>query len=54
MYQAYRDSKKGQLPAVFHRRNREDWKVTMELKDWIHLYNEYYSGMKLMEENKGI
>jgi Holliday junction resolvase len=52
MYQARRDSKKDQLPAVFHRKNREDWKVTMELKDWIHLYNEYYSGMKLMEENK--
>lgn len=54
MYQAHRDSKKGQLPAVFHRRNREDWKVTMELKDWMQLYNEYYSGKKLqeMEANK--
>ena len=49
MYQARRDSEKNQLPAVFHRRNRESWQVTMELEDWIRLYNEYYSSMKLKE-----
>ena len=49
MYQSYRDSKKGQLPAVFHRKNRGNWLVTMKLDDWIKLYNEYYSGRKLEE-----
>lgn len=40
MEQAKRDAVKfaDGLPAVFHRRNREPWKVTMELKDWLELY----------------
>lgn len=29
------------LPAVFHRRNREDWRVTMALPDWLELYRSY-------------
>lgn len=47
--QAKRDSKEGKLPAVFHRKNNKKWKVTMELEDWIKLYNEYYSSMELEE-----
>lgn len=47
--QAKRDSKGNQMPAVFHRKNNKRWKVTMELEDWIKLYNEYYSSMKLKE-----
>ena len=50
MYQAKQDRKKGQLPAVFHRKNRSNWLVTMELQDWINLYNEYYSSKKLEEK----
>lgn len=46
MEQAKRDSKDNQMPAVFHRKNNKKWKVTMELDDWIKLYNEYYSSMK--------
>lgn len=49
MEQSKRDSKGNQLPAVFHRKNNKKWKVTMELDDWIKLYNEYYSSMKLKE-----
>lgn len=26
------------LPAVFHRRNRQSWLVTMRLADWMTLY----------------
>ena len=54
IYQAIKDAEKNQLPAVFHRKNRENWKVTMELDDWIKLYSEYYSSKKLEErgENK--
>lgn len=52
MEQAKRDSKAGQLPAVFHRKNNKKWKVTMELEDWINLYNEYYSSMKLNERGE--
>ena len=49
MEQAKRDAQEGQLPAVFHRKNNRKWKVTMEMDDWIKLYNEYYSGKKIAE-----
>lgn len=29
------------LPAVFHRRSREGWRVTMALPDWLELYRGY-------------
>ena len=38
--QAQKDAKRfGGLPCVFHRANRESWRVTMALADWITLYN---------------
>lgn len=48
--QAKRDTKEGQIPAVFHRKNNHKWLVTTELEDdWIEMYNEYYSSKKLVE-----
>lgn len=40
MRQAVKDSQRFDdgLPAVFHRRNRERWLVTMRLDDWLSLY----------------
>lgn len=40
MNQAIRDSIKfgDGMPALFHRRNRQPWLVTMRLDDWITLY----------------
>ncbi|MBQ6232121.1 MAG: hypothetical protein IJJ80_01275 [Clostridia bacterium] len=40
MAQSIRDSERFNdgLPAVFHRRNCEDWHVTMLLEDWLKLY----------------
>lgn len=42
MEQAERDSKRFHdgYPAVFHRKNAEDWQVTMFLADWIILYQQ--------------
>lgn len=39
--QAQRDADRFQdgAPAVFHRRNRSPWLVTMRLNDWIRLYD---------------
>ncbi|KHO62685.1 hypothetical protein THYS13_07480 [Thermoanaerobacter sp. YS13] len=51
--QAVRDAKEGEKPAVFWRRNREDWLVTMRLEDWIELYREWESGMWLKERGEG-
>ena len=47
--QAVRDTKDDKLPTVFHRKNRKDWLVTMKLDDFMKIYNEYYSSMKLAE-----
>lgn len=52
MEQSKRDRKQGQFPVVFHRKNNKKWLVSMELDDWIKLYNEYYSSMKLEERTK--
>lgn len=40
MHQAERDSERFHdgTPAVFHRRSREPWLVTMRLSDWLKLY----------------
>ena len=40
MEQAIRDSDKmlDGMPALFHRRNRSPWLVTMRLDDWLKLY----------------
>ncbi len=40
MQQATRDAEKFRdgLPAVFHRRNRQPWLVTMKLCDWLTIY----------------
>ena len=42
MEQAVRDSEDFMdgAPAVFHRRNRSPWLVTMRLDDWLSLYGE--------------
>ena len=38
--QSVRDSERMRdgLPALFHRRNRKPWLVTMRLSDWLQLY----------------
>ena len=40
MEQAIRDSQRMQdgVPALFHRRNRKPWLVTMRLEDWLDMY----------------
>ena len=40
MEQAKSDTK-GKLPAVFHRKNRSKWLVTMELTDFMQIYKAF-------------
>lgn len=48
MAQAKRDSEgTGNLPAVFHKKNRGEILVTMEFDDWMQLYNEFNSGLEV-------
>ncbi|MCI8607125.1 MAG: hypothetical protein HFG72_10010 [Hungatella sp.] len=49
MKQSQRDARPGELPAVFHRRNREEWLVTMPLGDWIELYQRFVAVESCLE-----
>lgn len=52
MSQAKRDAEaggKGNLPAVFHKKNNAEILVTMELEDWFNLYREWEAGQALKE-----
>lgn len=39
--QAKRDCKTDELPAVFHRKNHEEWVVIMPLDNWMQLYMKW-------------
>ena len=41
LQQAERDKKKGEIPIVAHRRNREEWKITMRAEDWFEFYRAW-------------
>lgn len=41
LQQAEEDCKKGKIPIVAHRRNREEWKVTMRAGEWFKLYKAW-------------
>lgn len=45
--QAKRDAKNGDFPTVFHRKNRSNWLVTMELEDFMKIYEGYQSTKRL-------
>lgn len=50
MAQAKRDAAgKGNLPAVFHKKNNAEILVTMRLEDWMHLYREWQAGFDFKE-----
>lgn len=38
LQQAERDRFPGQYPIVCHRKNRDEWKVTIRLTDWIEIF----------------
>jgi len=46
MEQSIRDSEKFKdgMPALFHRRNRHPWLVTMRMADWLEIYRKAYNG----------
>lgn len=43
MAQARRDADRFRdgFPAIFHRRNQEPWRVTMDLDNWLTIYKTY-------------
>lgn len=54
--QAKRDAAangKGNLPAVFHKKNNAEILVTMEFDAWMNLYREWEAGFDLKGEGDG-
>ena len=41
MKQSIRDSEGKAIPIVAHRRNREEWLVTMRAEDWMEIYKAW-------------
>jgi len=39
--QSVRDAKENEMPAVFHKKNRRDWLVTMRIEDFMKIYGRY-------------
>lgn len=51
--QAKRDSEgTGDLPAVFHRKNKCEWVVLMPLDDWMKLYEAFATSKRLEDDGK--
>jgi len=44
MQQSIKDSGDKAIPVVAHRRNRDDWLITMRAVDWFRLYREWEAG----------
>ena len=42
MEQSIRDKRANEIPVVIHRKNRQPWKVTMLLDDFMKLYGGLY------------
>ena len=45
MAQAQADARADEMPVVMHRRNRQKWKVTMTLDDFMQMYQAAHFGV---------
>lgn len=41
MEQSEAAAEDGEIPVVIHRKDREKWRVTMNLEDWMELYKQW-------------
>lgn len=41
LQQSIRDARDAEVPAVMHRKNRTEWKITMLFSDWIGMYEAW-------------
>lgn len=52
MEQAIADAREGEMPAVFHRKDRKPWKVTMLMGDFLKIYKDRYGEIIFMREHE--
>jgi hypothetical protein len=50
--QSVRDAREGEIPAVFHRKNRKKWKVTLGLEDFMDLYQATIQLIGMMQQGQ--
>lgn len=41
MEQSIRDARKGEIPVVVHRKDRQDWKITLALDDFMPMFQAW-------------
>ena len=46
MEQSIRDAREGEIPVVMHRKDRQEWRVTLSLEDFMKLYMAWEKGRK--------
>ena len=46
MEQSAGDARKGEIPVVIHRKDRQDWRITMTLEDFMPFFMAYVEQQK--------
>lgn len=46
MEQSQRDAREGEIPVVVHRKDRQDWRITMTLEDFMPFFMAYVEQQK--------
>lgn len=41
LQQSIREARENEVPVVMHRKNRTDWKITLQFTDWIEMYKAW-------------
>lgn len=46
MEQSERDAREGEIPVVIHRKDRQDWRITLSLEDFMPFFMAYVEQQK--------
>ena len=53
MEQSIRDAREGEIPTVVHRKDRQEWKITLSLEDFMPFYLAWLWGKYGKEQDNG-
>lgn len=46
MAQSVRDAREGEIPTVVHRKDRQEWRITLSLEDFMPIFMAYVENRK--------
>lgn len=52
LVQSEQDARESEIPVVMHRKNREEWKVTMRLDDFMRIWKEA-EALRILNQMEG-